>query len=974
MDKEITTSITSSATENIDVLPHDHSVIKKKKPLHLIWAFSLPFGIMLAIYAALGTYPFGESSVLVLDLNGQYVYFFEALRDMVWGEGSLFYSFSRAMGGEFLGMYAYYLASPLSYIVALFPQHMILEALYLMLILKCGLSGLTFCYYLYKNNVTQNRAAQVIFSCMYALSAYGVVMQHNTMWFDCVTLLPLVALGVEQLIKERKYKMFTISLAISVLSNFYIGYMVCVFVFIYFFFYYFSRSRKDINPLGEKLHFIRSISRVGIFSAIAVAISACILLPALYSLTFGKNSFSDPNYFPSQKFDFFDLITMLFPGSYDTVRPEGLPLLYSGLLSVIFVPLFFVSKHIKKREKIASGILIVFFILCFNMSTIDMFWHGMQRPNWLNYRYSFMLIFFILILGTKTFDKIKEINHKSILAICATAIILLFIAQKLEYENVPDFACVWLSIAFICIYAIGVPLTIKSKFKTTSTMILCVFVCLELFVAGLLNLVYLDDDVVISSYDSYHGFIDKLRPIIDDVEESDDSFYRMEKNVHRKVNDPMALGIRGFSNSTSTLNQDTIKFLNNMGLASKSHWTKYVGATPVFDSLFGVKYLIAEEDDESVSPLYERYMFDTENSYVAYKNPFVLSLAYGVNGSIKDIILNDPNDELSEDEPKIDLPDGYLNVYTPFERYNKILASMLGQEEDIELFKPLDYNVYTANIQEGFVSGGHKSYTPKDKSIPAIVTYKFEVEQSGEIFCYFPSDYEREVKLQLNGKDHGTYYGNETYRIVSLGYHEAGDSVTVSMTLKKDNLYIVNKSDYFFYFDSEIFKNTISKLSESQYNIESFSEDHFKGTINVKNGMNTVFTSIPYDKGWHVYVDGIEVETFEVLEALMAFDVSDGYHTLELVYRSDAMINGAIISAVGLTIFLLILIFEKDLKKLYYKIMPKDVVYIDKHEEEYVIEDTEIKNNNLQATSSIFEDDSSNYSEKTESNDENNTL
>ncbi|MBQ6845743.1 MAG: YfhO family protein, partial [Oscillospiraceae bacterium] len=521
-----------------------NSIIKSNEHRHVLWAFLIPFGIMLGIYAALGTYPFGTSSVLVLDLNGQYVYFFEALRDAIYGEGSLIYSFSRAMGGEFLGMYAYYLASPLSYIVALFPKHMMLEALYLMLILKCGLSGATFCYYLSANKMTKNKAAQVMFSCMYALSAYGVVMQHNTMWFDNVILLPLVALGIEKVIKERKYKLFVISLALSVISNFYIGYMVCIFTFVYFFFYYFSRSTKDINPLGEKYHFVRSISRVGIFSAIAIAISAFILLPAVYSLTLGKNDFSDPNFIPTQKFDFLDLLSMMYPGSYDTVRPEGLPLIYCGLPAIIFLPLFFISKKFKSREKIASAIFAVFFVLSFNLSTLDIFWHGMQKPNWLNYRYSFMLCFFVLILGVKVFDKIRSINKNVVLGICGCAAVLLFILQKLEYENIPDFACVWFSIIFLIIYAIGIPLTAKSKFKVTATMILCVFVCLELFIAGLLNLVALDDDVVISSYDSYHNFIDKIQPIIDEVKESDDSFYRMEKNDHRKVNDPMALGLR----------------------------------------------------------------------------------------------------------------------------------------------------------------------------------------------------------------------------------------------------------------------------------------------------------------------------------------------------------------------------------------------------------------------------------------------
>ena len=231
-----------AAKKSIKDMILKNSIIKSNEHKHVLWAFLIPFGIMLGIYAALGTYPFGTSSVLVLDLNGQYVYFFEALRDAIYGEGSLIYSFSRAMGGEFLGMYAYYLASPLSYIVALFPKHMMLEALYLMLILKCGLSGATFCYYLSANKMTKNKAAQVMFSCMYALSAYGVVMQHNTMWFDNVILLPLVALGIEKVIKERKYKLFVISLALSVISNFYIGYMVCIFTFVYFFFYYFSST------------------------------------------------------------------------------------------------------------------------------------------------------------------------------------------------------------------------------------------------------------------------------------------------------------------------------------------------------------------------------------------------------------------------------------------------------------------------------------------------------------------------------------------------------------------------------------------------------------------------------------------------------------------------------------------------------------------------------------------------------------
>lgn len=940
---------------------------KKHSKLHLLWAFLIPFGIMLGIYAALGTYPFGTSSVLVLDLNGQYVYFFEALRDAVWGDGSLFYSFSRAMGGEFLGMYAYYLASPLSYIVALFPKGMILEALYLMLILKCGLSGLTFCYYVNENKLTKNKPAQVMFSCMYALSAYGIVMQHNTMWFDNVILLPIVALGIEKLIKERKYKMFTISLSLCVLSNFYIGYMVCIFTFIYFFFYYFSRSKTEINPLGEKYHFVRSISRVGIFSAIAIAISACILLPALYSLTLGKNNFSDPNYVPVQKFDFLDLFSMMFPGSYDTVRPEGLPLIYCGLPAIIFLPLFFISKHFSRREKIASASLILFFVISFNMSTLDMVWHGMQRPNWLNYRYSFMLCFFILLLGIKVFNKIKTIKKNTVIAICAAAAILLFIMQKMEYDNLPDFGCVWFSLIFLFIYAIGIPTVSKSKYKITSTMILCVFVCLELFICGLLNLVALDDDVVISSYTSYHdNFLTKIRPIVEDVQESDQSFYRMEKNKHRKVNDPMALGMRGFSNSTSTLNEDSITFLAKMGLASKSHWTKYLGATPVFDSMFGVKYLVAEKTDKTVSPLYEVYKTDTENGYIAYKNPYALPIAYTVNSDIKDVVLVDPNDALGENDKKVPIPEGYINTDSPFIRYNEIITAMLGADETIEVFKPIDQVTITPGVNTTEAIGtvaGHKKYTMNDSKKQSTLTFKFTTPGDYEYFCYFPSDYTREVKLSLNSTSFGTYYGNETYRIVNLGSFESDSTIDLTMTLTKSDLYILAHVDYFYYLDTEVFKDVMTKLSRGGFEIESFTEDSFKGTITATNDATTVFTTIPFDKGWQVYVDGKKVEINETLDALISFDVTPGTHSIEMFYRSDAMVNGAIITAIGLLIFILIIVFEKKLAIMYHKIMPKDGIenVIEDNSIIDVVEDdtTEVTDGNEQIEQSIISDDES---------------
>ena len=134
---------------------------------YLSYCFIIPTVLYFLIYLSMGLHPFGDGSVLVLDLNGQYVYFYEALRNAVMGDNSLLYSFARQLGGEFLGIYAYYVASPFSYIVCLFPQSRILEALLCIFLIKAGISGFTMGYYLHKTTNRLNKTNVIICSVLY---------------------------------------------------------------------------------------------------------------------------------------------------------------------------------------------------------------------------------------------------------------------------------------------------------------------------------------------------------------------------------------------------------------------------------------------------------------------------------------------------------------------------------------------------------------------------------------------------------------------------------------------------------------------------------------------------------------------------------------------------------------------------------------------------------------------------------------
>lgn len=897
-------------------------------PHSYLWlCFVIPAAIMYLIYLAMQIHPFGDGSVLVLDLNAQYVYFYEALREFVWGDNSLLYSFSRQLGGEFMGIYAYYIASPFSYLVALFPKARMLEALLFIFLLKTGLCGLSCGYYLTKTTdpCKLKRTNVVVFSVMYALCSYAIVQQNNSMWIDALIWLPILTLAIENLIKYRKFKLYVISLAMVIISNFYIGYMTCIYVALYFFYYYIAKSVKgENNPLKEKTHFAKTLLRIIFYSLIGVGIAAVIIFTAYYSLTFGKTTFTNPSWKIEFKFDMMDYLTKFLPGSYDTVRRAGLPFVYCGVLVLFMLPVYFISNKISNREKIMSGIMMAVFSLSFMISVVDLVWHGFQEPNWLNYRYSFMLSFLMIVMAYKGFNNLEGVSSKVHLTTAAFITMFLVVAQKYTFESynkekgapLDPWQTIGFTLLCLAVYLCFLGVYKSAKNKNRMSIVLAVIVCLEMFGNGLSNVVGLGNDVVYSSYSSYNNFIQNIRPIVDKVQENDTSFYRMEKINHRRANDNMALNIKGLTNSSSTLNKETVGLLNNFGYSSAAHKSSYYGGNPVNDSLLGVKYLIADNNEpgetkvenDSLKSMMERYysLYATEGKYDAYYNPYALSLAYGVSDAVYSF------EFLNEDEKNI--------YFTPYHKLNAVITTMLGGEEIVEVFKEIEnIEPITSNCDIGYADG-HVKYSPSDASASAYVTYTFKAQRDGDVYFYLPSAYPREVELTLNGDKYGTFYGSETSRVLLLGYYEKGDTVTLKMKLKSSALYVKNNVDSFYYLDDAVFENAINALSRTQLVIDDeYSDDHITGSIVTDTDDQTIFTTIPYDEGWKIKVDGKIVDYSKTLDAVIAFDIENaGDHKIEFIYRSKAFVYGMTISVSFTLLFAALVIFEKPVYKFIY--------------------------------------------------------
>jgi len=883
---------------------------------YLLCAFIVPFLLHWAVYITMSTYPFGENSVLVLDLNGQYVYYFDALRSALRGDMSLIYSWQRAMGGEFMGLFAYYLASPLSFFVALFPQVHTTEFLLLLILTKTGICGATMAFYLKKTRPETKEMTAIAFSTLYALCSYNMVMGHNTMWVDALMWLPLIIYGEEELIKKGKFRTFVFFLSLTILSNFYIGYMVCIFVALYFFYYIIAVNDEDYNYTGEKFHFTRSFGRIALYSLIAVAISAVIILPTYYSLTFGKDEFSDPQFALSAKFELLDFIVKLFPGAYDTVRPEGLPWVYCGTAVLLLLPYYFISKKITLREKAGGIILIVAMVLSMITSGFDLIWHGFQFPNWLNYRYSFMLVFLMVVFACRAFNAVHEERSTAPIAVTAVAlgVILLFI-QKQNYEFVDDIFCILFSAVCILLVTLALFLVKKMGGKNASLIVMAAVICVEGYASGIHSRISLHNDVVYSNRTGYVNFLEKYTPSVEYILENDSSFFRFDKTTGKMINDNMSLGIRGLSNSTSTLNKETIRFLQRLGYDSVSHASNYKGGTGFTDSLLGLKYIITDSENNEYGDRTLFFKDDKHGQYV-YQNHSALSLAFAANDSLYDFDIN--------------------LTLSPFETMNDLITAILGEDEQVQLYKKIDAKMlldnawlsYTGPVYETLTDKNgnpvsmeykYKFYKPDDEQTPAYLHYTLDLPvDSAQVFFYVPTNYPREIEWKLykggasSSSKSGYHLGGGSTCIQSLGVLDKNTENKVSMQLKADIFYICTEDAIFYYLDTEVYDQVMARLQQGNLVIEKWDDTHFKGSIDLPANYETVMTTIPYDSCWRVKVDGESVPIKKACNAVIAFDVEPGTHTVELTYLPEHLIIGGCISIIGIALFLLFIYLDRE--------------------------------------------------------------
>ncbi|MBQ5330979.1 MAG: YfhO family protein [Oscillospiraceae bacterium] len=866
-----------------------------------IAVFLLPAIVLFAAYGVFGVHPFGDQSVLVLDLNGQYVYYYENLRDALHGNGSLFNSWSRNLSGETMGMFAYYMASPFMIIPLLLPRSIMTESILILQLCKVGTAAVSFFLYLTKQRRCR-RSTSFLFALMYALMAYMIVQLMNPMWLDGLIYLPFIVTGIEKLVDKGKWLAFIIPLSLMFVAHFYIGLMIAIFSCIYFLYYYFAAKKDYKLSVGSFFTCGLRFATGGIVSAF---LAGWVLIPLYYSLSLGKFSFTKPDYSVKAQFDFLDFFKNLLPNVYDTCRPEGSPVIYCGVITVILLPLFFLNDRIRFREKMGLGAVLTVLLASMYLSTVDLLWHGLQVPNWLPYRYSFCFSFVLLIMGAQTFERLSGITLKELLGTAVCLLIFIFWVSRQEYDGVDLWLSTWYAAVFTAVYALVLRFVkISSRHaRVILTYVLGIFITGELFGSTLSTLFAIDNDVHYSKYSSYNRYITLGRETAEMIYDADpfseSGFYRIESNYHRTVNDSLAMGTFGISHSSSTLNSAPIEFLRRMGFSYGGHYIKYKGATYITDAILGIKYITDKgdisEDKIPEDKSYDKLLLTNEDEkeiFAVYENPYALPVAFMADNSVLDVS---------------------FDLNNPFENQNTLLSHILGDEE-VRYFRQVRVKDTKPENAKQSSYGAHTKYVPIEVGKNCHIEYTVKAPTSDMMYFYMPSSYERKVNLWLNKEFLDFYFEGGNMVVQTLGRFEPGEEFSFIVTVTEEKNEVLFKDKLFYYLDEQRFKEDIQKVAEHGMKVTEFKEDHLKGTINAaKDGI--MFTTISWEPGWTIYVDGVKTEPVKVCDALIGVPLTAGDHDIEMRFVPEGLVTGIIFTAAGLVALFLIIMLEKMDKK-----------------------------------------------------------
>lgn len=794
----------------------------------LLAAFFVPVLVLVVIFAQRGIFPFGEECFLRTDMYHQYAPFFSEFQYKLTHGGSLLYSWDIGMGVNFSALYAYYLASPMNWLVALCPRQFLIEFMTVLIVIKTGLSGLFFTWYLRKHTGTREFGS-CFFGIFYALSGYMAAYSWNIMWLDCILLFPVILFGLERLVKEKKGMVYCIALGLSILSNYYISIMICIFMVIY------AAVLVILYPPKKGKEFAATAGRFTLYSLLAGGLAAVVLLPEIYALQATASGNFDFPKTVSSYFSIFDMIARHIGNVQTEIGLDHWPNIYCGVAVLMLLLLYLGNKNIKIKEKAVYFSLLLFFYASFSVNVLNFIWHGFHYPNSLPCRQSFIYIALVLVMCYKAYLELKNTPWKHIVMAFWGAAAFVILAEKLvDNEEQFHFAVFYAAILFLALYTGCIYLYHSRKW------------CRDGVLLAVLGLVFCESAVNMAvtsipttSRTAYVKDNEDTMLLADSIRSS--VFYRIEKGESRTKNDGAWMNFPSASLFSSVASAAMSDFFKSVGCESSTNAYSVKGSTPFIDALFATRYGIYP-DQQPADGLKEQ--IGRQGSMWFYENKYTLPVGVVMPQDME------TNWVLDSGNP--------ANVQND-------LSSVLGVSN---LLVPAE------GVSEG------KKLT-------------FTADASGDYYVYVTNKKVEEVSAEI-GERSLSFDNVDRGYFLELGYLPKGQEVILQSQTDGNPAMQAE----IWRFDPEAMEEIYQCLSKSPLELSSWTDTGLAGSINTPEG-GTMFTSIPYDKGWKIWVDGTAVSGRPVFDAFLGVDLEPGEHKIRLSYEPQGLKTGAVITGVS---------------------------------------------------------------------------
>ncbi|WP_420705929.1 YfhO family protein [Enterococcus sp. BWT-B8] len=851
-------------------------------------SFLLPVLILAIVYWRHGIYPGSELTILSSDSFVQYSNFHASLHNVLTGKQNIFYTWSGSLGLNYWSLMAYYLNGLFSPLVVFFDNYAMPDTLYYLTLLKFGCSGLSFWVF---GRATYRKLSPWMvtgLSVSYALIGYAVGYSQVIMWLDTFVYLPLIILGIHRLMDQQKPGLLFISYLVLFVSNFYMAFMVGVFSFLYFL-------------IRTLIHWEKAKRQIGLYlatSLLAGGASMVTILPTLLDLSSNGESLTSIQTLVTADTGPWDMVAKLMVGVYDTSKYESMAFVYAGLLPLIFCLFYFVSRQTTWKERLGYGSLFVLLIGSIYIYPLNLFWHGLHAPNMFLFRFSFLIAFLILLLAGYGLERYTSRQMNTLmnifLGVGSVFLTFLLLSNKKRYGIITT-ETIYITFGLLIIY-LGIYLLWEKKptWHRGLLALLVLLMCGEAFVNTRAMITGIRQDWGYPSRVLYTTGHQEIQTLTDLANDSQETFFRMENLDRLTLNDSFNFGYSGVGMFSSIRNRHSSQYVNALGFRSlgTNLNIQYANNTLLGDALVGIQYNIAKGDPMKFG--FEKVA--TNGDYSLYENRYALPLGILTDEGI--------------------YQEGVLNNQTELFQY------FSGKQLDFYSVKDAtivdsEYAILTEK-ENGTILNIGEEQPGKNKSVTWSVTVP---AHSQGYLSLVPTDFGlssgmdvqltvNEITRSMSLPNSGQYY--------NIGYYEETTTVEVTTTFPRGTLEQTHVSLYkpdVLVLDTEKYAAAIELIQNK--GVEMVTEGRVAiGKVNAADDQ-VLFTTIPYDRGWRVYIDGKEVAITPFKEAFLTVPVTAGEHEIRFVYLPPgfAIGVGLLLGCTGLFIGMMWMLRRKQRKE-----------------------------------------------------------